>query len=214
MIVSERLLRMKPALLLLVDGPAMFQDVGGTDLERLLNSRSTVILDRKNSKYYLSVMDGWMQAPRLDGPWTYAPKIPNDMKEISEGIQERQQQAAKEGEKPPSLKQAEKDGKIPDVFVSSGPAELLVSAGPPQFEALPGVGLEYVKNTSANIFRYQASNEYFILLAGRWFKSISLENGPWNWLPPLCLTAFCRASCSTRKRHRLISFGNVLGTSR
>jgi len=172
----------KPALLLLVDGPATFEDVGGTDLKRLLNSRSTVILDIKNSKCYLSVMDGWMQAPDIEGPWTYASKIPSDMKEISKGIQERQQQAGKEGEAPPSLKQAEKDGKIPQVFVSFGPAELLVSAGPPQFEAIPGGGLDYVKNTSANIFRDSATNEVYILLAGRWFKSASLENGPWQFV--------------------------------
>src|SRR5205809_1189204 len=35
----------KPAILLLIDGPAKFRDVGGTDLQLLLNSKSTVVLD-------------------------------------------------------------------------------------------------------------------------------------------------------------------------
>jgi hypothetical protein len=172
----------KTAMLLLVDGAARFRDVGGTDLELLLNTKSTVILDRKNSKYYLSVMDGWMEAPRLDGPWAYASKIPDDMKEISKGIQERQRETARERAAQPSLKQAAKDGKVPAVFVSFGPAELLVTEGPPQLETIPGLALEYVKNTSANIFRDLLTNDYYILLAGRWFKSTSLENGPWQFV--------------------------------
>ena len=58
------------------------------------------------------------------------------------------------------------------------PAELLMSEGAPQFEAIAEAKLEYVKNTTANIFRDPAALDYYILLAGRWFRSKSLENGP------------------------------------
>ncbi len=63
-----------------------------------------------------------------------------------------------------------------------GPAELLVTEGPPQFELIPGTELEYVKNTTANIFRDTKSLDYYILLAGRWFRSKSLESGPWEFV--------------------------------
>jgi len=41
----------KLAVLLLIDGPPIFRDIGGTHLELLLNCKSTVILDVKDSKH-------------------------------------------------------------------------------------------------------------------------------------------------------------------
>ena len=85
----------KPSLLVLIDGPPRYRDVGGTDLQLMLNTRATILLDTKKKEYYLNVMDGWLQAPDLvAGPWSYASKIPDDMKEITKGIQERQQAKA------------------------------------------------------------------------------------------------------------------------
>ncbi len=169
----------KPSLLVLIDGPPKYRDVGGTDLQLMLNTRATILFDTKMKVYYLSVMDGWLQAPDLvAGPWSYTAKIPDDMKEITKGIQERQTREA-EGSKPPSLKKATEEGKVPMIYVCVGPAELLVTEGSPQFEGIPATTLEYVKNTSANIFRDTSSLEYYVLMAGRWFRSKSLESGSW-----------------------------------
>ena len=149
----------------------------------MLNSQSTILHDPEKNEYYLNVMDGWLQAPDLvAGPWTYASKIPDDMKEITKGIQERQQAKAAEGTAAPSLKQAKKEGKIPEIYLSMAPAELLVTEGAPQFELIPDTELEYVKNTTGNIFKNVASLDYYILIAGRWFRSKSLESGPWEFV--------------------------------
>ena len=173
----------KPATLVLIDGPAKFKDVGGTDYQRVLNTQAFVVLDSKKKQYYLSVMDGWMASPDLiRGPWSYLSKTPDDLKEITEAIRERQQAKAPEGATLPSLKQANKEGKIPAIFVSLSPAELLVTEGAPQFESIPETNLEYVKNTTANIFRETATLDDYVLLAGRWFRSKSLESGPWEFV--------------------------------
>ena len=173
----------KPSLLVLIDGPPRYRDVGGTALKLMLNTRATILFDPEKNEYYLNVMDGWLQAPELvAGPWTYAAEIPADMREITKGIQERQQAKATEGAATPSLKQAKKDGKIPAIYVNMGPAELLVTEGAPQLELIPDIELEYVKNTTANIFRDTSRLDYYILLAGRWFRSTSLESGPWEFV--------------------------------
>ena len=180
----------KPSVLILIDGPPQYRDVGGTDLQLMLNTRTTILLDTKKKEYYLNVMDGWLQAPDLvAGPWSYTAKVPDDMKEITKGIQERQKAAAQEGSTPPSLKQAREKGNIPVIYVSVGPGELLVTEGPPQFESIPATNLEYVKNTTANIFRDTSTLEYYILLAGRWFRSKSLENGHWEFVDAKSLPA-------------------------
>src|ERR1700757_3741022 len=72
----------KPAVLVLIDGPPKFRDVGGTRLQLVLNSQSTILLDNETSKYYVNVLDGWMEAARLEATWSLASKIPADMKEI------------------------------------------------------------------------------------------------------------------------------------
>jgi hypothetical protein len=172
----------KPSLLVLVDGPPQLRDVGGTKLQRVLNTQATILLDPQNPKYYLQAMDGWLEAPELTGPWSYAKKIPDDMKDMTKNIREQQKEKATEASPPPSLEQANKKGTIPAIHVSLGPAELLVCEGSPRFEPLAGTKLEYVKNTTANIFRDAGSLDYYVVLAGRWFRSKSLESGPWEFV--------------------------------
>jgi hypothetical protein len=173
----------RPSMLVLVDGQPKFTEVPETELQRVLNTQAVILLDPKTRKYYLNMMDGWLEASDLTaGPWSYAEKIPKGMKEITKQIKEQQRQSIQEGTKNPSLKQAKKEGKIPDVYVSLGPAELIVTEGAPQFGGIPGLSLEFVKNTSANIFLDVSSHDYYILVSGRWFRSKSLEVGPWEFV--------------------------------
>src|SRR5438477_4177002 len=73
----------KPATLVLIDGPPKFKDLGGTDLQRVLNTKAYLGRDTKKNKYYLSIMDGWLESPDLTaGPWSYVKKTPDDLKEI------------------------------------------------------------------------------------------------------------------------------------
>ena len=111
----------KCSLLVLIDGPPKYRDVGGTNLQLMLNTRATILLDTKKKEYYLNVMDGWLQAPDLvAGPWSYTSKIPDDMKEITKGIQENQKARVPEGSTAPSLQQAQEEGKVPAIYVSVG----------------------------------------------------------------------------------------------
>ena len=172
-----------PALLVLIDGPPRFRDVGGTDLRWVFNTRAELLLDAKTNKYYLNVMDGWLEATDLGaGPWTYVAKIPDNLREITNGIQEQQQAKAPPGTNLPSLKQASGEGRIPLIYVSFVPAELLMTEGSPQFEPIPGTGLTYAKNSTANIFREPVTLDYYVLLAGRWFRSKSLDKDAWEFV--------------------------------
>lgn len=172
----------KPSMLVVIDGAPRFRDVGGTSLQKVLNSQAFILFDADKKKYYLNVMDGWLESTALDGPWSYVSKIPDDLKEITKAIQERKKQETPEESTAPSLKEANKNAKVPDIYVSQTPAELLTSDGPPAFETVPAANLEYVKNTTGNIFREPGTSAYYTLLAGRWFRSKSLENGPWEFV--------------------------------
>jgi len=172
----------EPAILVLIDGPPHFTDVSGTKLQRVINTPALVVLEPEKHKYYLSVMDGWMEAAELEGPWSYAKKVPGDLEKVQKSLQQRQQVDTLETGKQQSLKNVAKYGKIPAIHVNFGPAELLEIDGQPQFEPITGTGLEYVKNTTAEVFRDTTNLDYYVLLSGRWFKSRSLENGPWSYV--------------------------------
>lgn len=173
----------KPSMLVLIDGEPKFAKVPESNLQRVLNTQAVILLDLETKKYYLNVMDGWLQAVDLAaGPWSYVEKSPKGMKEITKQIKEQQKKTAEEGTAPPSLKEAKKDGKIPNIYISQSPAELIVTEGTPRFERIPGLNLEFVKNTSANIFLDASTRDYYILISGRWFRSKSLTHGQWEFV--------------------------------
>ena len=173
----------KPALLVLIDGEPQLRDVPNVDLQRVINTRSIVLFDVDKKLYFLRVEDWWLQSKAVDGPWEYAKKLPKDMKKAEEYLVSQNQAQNPTGEKPPqpkqSLKDAGKNAPIPVVYVVFAPAELIETTGDPQYSAIAGTGLEYVSNTSGNIFRL--NNEYYVLISGRWFKAASFD-GPWTFV--------------------------------
>ena len=68
----------------------------------------------------------------------------------------------------------------PAVFVSTRPAELILLRGAPQYEAVPGTRLRWVRNTEADVFRLGTTGTVYYLVAGRWFSAPSLD-GPWTF---------------------------------
>ncbi len=80
-----------------------------------------------------------------------------------------------------------KPGVAPVVFVSTKPAEIIVTDGPPQFAPVTGTGLQSVKNTNSVLFFEPSSGRFFLLISGRWFAARGFD-GPWtfatNDLPP------------------------------
>ena len=172
----------KPSLLVLIDGLPQLTGIAGTKLQRVINTRAVLLFENDKKTYYLRVSDWWLQAKELEGPWSYAKKLPDDMKKAEEYIvTQTQDQTLESGQssQQPSLKQQGKKAQIPVVYVEFGPAELIETKGDPQYLPIPGTGLEYVTNTNGNVFRLSA--EYYILISGRWFKAASL-NGPWTFV--------------------------------
>ena len=62
-----------PTVLVYVDGDPIYRQVEGTRYERILNTRPLVLRDEAGT-HWLHLMDGFMTASSLDGPWSAAPK--------------------------------------------------------------------------------------------------------------------------------------------
>ena len=65
----------QPAILVAIDGPPAYRPVPGTELERVINTHALLLKDRAG-RFYLHVLDGYMEAPSLDGPWKIAGRPP------------------------------------------------------------------------------------------------------------------------------------------
>ncbi len=184
----------KEAVLVLIDGPAQLNEITGTKLQRVINTKAVLLFENDKKKYYLRVMDWWLQSETLEGPWVYAKKLPDDMKKAEEYIVAQQGgQTLEEGPTSSSqsssgsaggapqrsLKEEGKNAQIPVVYVAFGPTELIETRGEPVYQAITGTGLEYVENTNGNIFRLNGEN--YVLISGRWFKAASLQ-GPWTFV--------------------------------
>ena len=65
-----------PAVLALIDGKPVLgpeQD----HLQKVINTRSLIVYDASKYTYYLALMDGWMDSPTIEGPYTVAKHDPS-----------------------------------------------------------------------------------------------------------------------------------------
>ncbi len=173
----------KPSMLVLIDGPAQMRDLPDTKLQQVINTKSVILFLQEKKLYFLRLENWWLQSEALEDPWKRVDKLPKEMEKTEEALAGQALQQKPDGKPPqqqPSLKEAGKKAEIPDVYVLFGPAEMIEAQGSPQFELIPGLSLEYVKNTGGNIFRL--NGRYYILISGRWFNSTSLD-GPWTFVP-------------------------------
>jgi hypothetical protein len=184
----------RPALLVLVDGAPVFRSVTGTNVERIINTRAPIL--RAEGKLYLRLMDGWLESQNLNGPWTIAGQTPNDLKKALDTPTDNSKR---------SLAEAIKQNAVPTIFVSTQPAELLQTQGEPQVASIEGTDLIYVTNTENDIFVHTPSQEHYILLSGRWFKSQSML-GPWQYVSSETLPAdFAKIPATHAKAAVLVS---------
>src|SRR5260370_22328337 len=70
----------------------------------------------------------------------------------------------------------------PAIFVSTVPAELIQTEGPPNLVPIEGTELMQIQNSDNALFFYDPNQRYYVLISGRWFNASSLE-GPWRFVP-------------------------------
>ncbi len=173
----------RPAVLVYIDGPPVFRTVTGTHLQRVINS-SFLLLKDQTGQLYLRSPDGYLQAPKLEGPWTVASKLPPG---VTIADQEAAAPVAPFAPSPglehsitnkPALLTA---SNAPAIYISTTPAELILFEGEPNFVPVPGTHLLYAANTTGNVFKLLSDQQTYVLLSGRWFRAGSLK-GPWQYV--------------------------------
>jgi len=178
----------RPAILILIDGLPVLRPVKDMKFQRVINTRVLMLQDESTGKYYLRLLDGWMESGIATGPWVMAQKTPDDLEKALKIAAESKQvdllngSNAGAGNKPLSLKDAAMTNEVPSIYTSTEPAELLQTQGNPQIASIEGTRLIYVTNTENDIFIDTTTQNHYVLISGRWFRSYSML-GPWKFVP-------------------------------
>ncbi|HEX5026111.1 MAG TPA: hypothetical protein VFV68_12605 [Agriterribacter sp.] len=162
----------KPSLLVVIDGAPKLQKNSSWGVETVMNT-PFIIIKNNNNKYYLYGGKHWYIAPAATGPYSITTNVPSNLEKIETEII----QANKDN----SVQQEENDYTISNIIVSTEPAELIQSNGEPNFTPVEQTNLLYIKNSGNDIFMDVSSQQYYVLLSGRWYKSTALS-GKWNYV--------------------------------
>jgi hypothetical protein len=187
-----------PALLILIDGDPVYRAIEGTDLERIVNTRALIVRDGAGI-HYMKVLDGWMEAYTLKGDWSVSGVTPDGGREALERAVGENNVDLLDGSgsqaNAPSLATH-----VPTIVISSEPAALIVTEGPPRYQTVDGTSLEYLANTSAKVFREPTDQELYVLVAERWFRAWTTD-GSWEFIPSDQLPADITALITKTRKH-------------
>ena len=159
-----------PALLITIDGEPVMREIENSNYEAVINTPYPLIYDGKKTYYLNAAADVWYRANKIEGPWAFDNSPPSDIASMVE----QEESDEDTGEKITA-------DNAPEIVISEKPAELLVTEGKPNFEPLVD-DLLVLKNSQSDVFMHVSSQDYYIVLSGRWFRSKSLS-GPWEFNP-------------------------------
>jgi hypothetical protein len=188
---------LRPSSLLVFDGEPVLAPVTGTSLSVAVNTNWDVFVDADSQTWYWLNNGAWLRAPDVKGPWAPAGALPGAFSVLPDDRNFADVRRHLPGR---SLNPAD----MPQVFVSTTPAEVIVTRGAPQYSEIPGTQLSYVANTDAPLFRHAGNGLNYFLVSGRWFSAPGLQ-GPWTFATPALPADFARIPPNSPRGFVLVS---------
>ena len=169
--------RTEPAVLVTIDGDPILKEIDGQKFEYVVNTPFFIV--KKKNHYYINGGKFWYVSENITSGYKSTEKVPSDIEKFAkENMPETEQDSITE-----QMKTA------PEIIVVTKPSELISTDGKPEYGTLEGTNLLFVTNTDEDIIRIIDSQELYVLLAGRWYRSKSLEDGSWKFVEPEDLPA-------------------------
>jgi hypothetical protein len=155
------------AVLLLYDGKPQTRAIQGTSVEGVINTPFAVVKDVGTGTWYLSGGKVWYSATDPMGPWIPNARPPAAVTQV--------------------VPRDTSDAPVPStparVVTATEPTELIATDGAPDWKALAGGKLLYAANTESVWLRDVATQDQYLLISGRWFRS-KVKEGPWTFVRP------------------------------
>lgn len=175
-----------PALLVPIDGTPVIKGIPNTRYSRVINTQALIARNPSGDGYYLHVYDGWVAADALSGPWRQA-SAPAGLDGVAQELAQAGRVDLLDGG-PNATPQPSLANGVPAIYVTEKPSELVVFKGQPNFIGLPNTNLLWASNTAADVLVDMNTDDYYILIAGRWYRGPAVK-GPWTHVPANALPA-------------------------
>jgi hypothetical protein len=170
----------QPSMLVLIDGEPKLQYNKDLKLDMVVNTPFSII---KNSdgRFYLYGSKHWFVSNAAAGPYSYTNgAVPDNIRNVESLIASKSQNTGSDNGKSNS---EQNSNTIPNIVVSTVPAELIQSKGEPSFVPIDGTSLLYVGNSDNDIFMDENAQQYFVLISGRWYEAKNLNDNNWKYIP-------------------------------
>ncbi|MGE4608671.1 MAG: hypothetical protein AAEJ52_18215, partial [Myxococcota bacterium] len=161
-----------PAILVVLDGKPVLVPLAKSGLEYAVNTNWNLLYHPNAERWFLLDRESWLEAPKTSGPWAPVRQLPNAFDKIPDEPSWERIRARLPG-KPLT------DGAVPQVFVSTRPAEVILTEGAPHLVPIEGTKLHFVENSSNDLFFDSNGDRYYVLFGGRWFRARTLK-GDWS----------------------------------
>ncbi len=186
--VPRVIVSQSPAILVPIDGTPVLKPIPNNKIfQRVINTQALILQRIVEKDYFIHVFDGWLFATSIQGPWSVPFIPPKGLAAVATAVNATHMVDMLDGGAGATPKPSLAAG-VPTIYTSQVPAELIVFQGVPDLVPVIGTSLLWATNTTSDVLMDTVSKDYFILLAGRWFRSADL-NGQWtfvasNALPP------------------------------
>jgi hypothetical protein len=163
-----------PTMLVLIDGEPKLQNNKDLKLDMVVNTPFTII-KYTDGRFYLYGQKHWFVSSTAAGPYEYTNgNVPPPIQSVGSQIASKQQ-----ANNADNVRSSTDPSVIPNIIVSTTPAELIQSNGEPNFTPIQGTNLLYMSNSDNDIFMDENSQQYFVLISGRWFQTKNLNSDNW-----------------------------------
>ncbi len=171
-----------PTVLVMIDGDPILADLDYEGLKYVANSPFYILQDPGTGNYFLKGGDYWYIAPDLTADWVVAEKLPGKVADVAKEVAKQEQEAEQDQEATPE--DDEGDEPAPKIVVRTKPAELIQINGEPELVSIEGTDLLYIQNTESDVVMDIATQQYYLLVAGRWYASDAMTGSTWTHVPP------------------------------
>ena len=165
-----------PAVVVNIDGEPIWSPIKENDLKFAVNTNWDLFQYGPTNTFYLHDEKHWLEATALKGPWKPAVKLPDSFAKLPPDENWKDVKAAL----PPTTYAA---GKVPKVFTSTAPAELILLSGPPSYLLVDKTKLLWVTNSESDVFRLGKDGPVYFMVSGRCFTAPGYD-GPWTFATP------------------------------
>jgi hypothetical protein len=165
-----------PAIMVAFDGDPVWSPIKDVDLKFAVNTNWDIFQQPSTKTFYLRSDANWFSSSDVKNGWVPAGTLPDSFSKLPADDNWKEVLANIPGK-------AVSPEKMPKIYVSTTPAEMIVTEGQPKYTPVRGTTLQWVNNTESDVFRNGRSGDFFYLVAGRWFSAPALT-GPWRFATP------------------------------